>query len=262
MNLYELSLQFERYLPWAWTFFLIFTRFSLLILILPGIGMGAQGLRVRIPACMAFAGAACYAIGEPQPLPQDLLQLFVMLGAEAFLGLLVGMIPLLAVSGAQMAGQLASTTMGLNAGNLIDPTLGTSSSDLSRIYGSLLTILFLSLGGHYTVIALASTTSGVLAPGEILNQPFSAELIGQASSKIFEAGVMIAAPVLVALLLTNFVMGIISKAVPTINLFIISFPLTVGIGLILTVLALPEVMVYSHGLLAWVDDILTGIGAN
>jgi flagellar biosynthetic protein FliR len=52
---------------------------------------------------------------------------------------------------------------------------------------------------------------------------------------------MIAAPVIVALLLTNFVMGLISKAVPTVNIFIISFPLTIGIGFFLTMFALPEV---------------------
>lgn len=260
MRLNEIILQITEYLPWTWTFFLVFTRFTMLLLMVPGLGMGATGLRVRIPACLAFASVACYSMKEPQQIPADFFILLSMVSAEAFLGLLIGMIPMLAVSGAQMAGQLASTTMGLNAGNLIDPTLGTPVSELSRIYGNLLTILFLYLGGHYTVIALASTTAGVLAPGEILNQPFSAELVGQASSKIFEAGVMIAAPVLVALLLTNFVMGIISKAVPTINLFIVSFPLTVGIGLILTALALPEVMIYCHGLLAWVDEILMEIG--
>jgi flagellar biosynthesis protein FliR len=51
---------------------------------------------------------------------------------------------------------------------------------------------------------------------------------------------MIAAPVIVALLLTNFVLAIISKAVPTVNIFIISFPLTVAVGLGLSTLALPE----------------------
>jgi flagellar biosynthetic protein FliR len=54
-------------------------------------------------------------------------------------------------------------------------------------------------------------------------------------------GVMISAPVIVALLLTNFVLAIISKAVPTVNIFIISFPLTVGVGLGISLLALPEV---------------------
>jgi flagellar biosynthetic protein FliR len=64
------------------------------------------------------------------------------------------------------------------------------------------------------------------------------------SGKIFEMGCMIAAPVVVALLLTNFVMGMISKVIPTINLFMLSFPLTIGIGLSLTIIALPEVGTY------------------
>jgi flagellar biosynthetic protein FliR len=51
---------------------------------------------------------------------------------------------------------------------------------------------------------------------------------------------LIAAPVIVALLLTNFVMGIISKAIPTVNIFIISFPLTIGVGFAISILAIPE----------------------
>ena len=57
---------------------------------------------------------------------------------------------------------------------------------------------------------------------------------------IFEAGVILSVPVVVSLLLTQFVMGLISKAVPSINIFIISFPITIGIGLILISMSLPE----------------------
>ena len=64
------------------------------------------------------------------------------------------------------------------------------------------------------------------------------------SARIFYIGCLISAPVIVALLLTNFVMGIMSKAIPTINIFVISFPLTIGVGLALTILALPEVGVF------------------
>jgi flagellar biosynthetic protein FliR len=61
------------------------------------------------------------------------------------------------------------------------------------------------------------------------------------SARVFQVGCLIAAPVIVALLLTNFVMGIISKAIPTLNIFVVSFPLTIGVGFAISVLALPEV---------------------
>jgi flagellar biosynthetic protein FliR len=36
-------------------------------------------------------------------------------------------------------------------------------------------------------------------------------------------------------------MGIISKAIPTLNIFVVSFPLTIGVGFAISILALPEV---------------------
>ncbi len=53
--------------------------------------------------------------------------------SEFLLGLVIGIIPFLIVVGAQLAGQLSSMTMGLNASGLIDPSLGVPAlSDLSR----------------------------------------------------------------------------------------------------------------------------------
>jgi flagellar biosynthetic protein FliR len=70
-------------------------------------------------------------------------------------------------------------------------------------------------------------------------------------------GVMISAPVIVALLLTNFVLAIISKAVPTVNIFIISFPLTVGVGLGISLFALPEVGHYISQQFLKIESLLS-----
>jgi flagellar biosynthesis protein FliR len=73
---------------------------------------------------------------------------------------------------------------------------------------------------------------------------------------------MVSAPVMVALLLTQFVMGIISRAVPTVNIFIMSFPLTIGIGMVITVLALPEVMRYVTNQYSSTDNIISVLVEN
>jgi flagellar biosynthesis protein FliR len=74
--------------------------------------------------------------------------------------------------------------------------------------------------------------------------------------------VMLSAPVIVALLLTQFVMGLISKAVPTVNIFIISFPLTIGIGLLLTIAALPEMMVYMEKHFFKIDKLVVSVSES
>jgi flagellar biosynthetic protein FliR len=81
---------------------------------------------------------------------------------------------------------------------------------------------------------------GTIRPGTFIISAQGISTLVDQSAAIFHIGVMIAAPVIVALLLTNFVLAIISKAVPTVNIFIISFPLTVAVGLGISILALPE----------------------
>lgn len=248
-------LTFVQQFPYVWTFFLLLTRFSVLFGVIPGLGMGARGMAVRFPAAMALT-LAVMKNSPIVPLPPDIPMMIFGILSEACLGGIIGILPTMIIGGAQMAGMLSSTAMGLNAGNLIDPHLGSSTSDISRIYSDLVILMFLFIGGHYTCISVASTTSGILAPGTLLYNPFSADLIARLSADIFEVGIMLAAPVIVALMLTNFVMGLISKAVPTINLFIISFPLTVGIGLILTGLSLPDAMFYLERKIVGIDQIL------
>lgn len=230
-------------LPLFWTFVLLSARFTGLMLLLPGIGQGLMGLAVRFPAVMVLAFASLDRSNQAA-LPANILDMAIFLGAEVLLGLAIGLIPLIVVAGAQTAGQLASTAMGLAGAQLFDPTAGGPLSDISRIMGDLVVILFLLLDGHHVAVYAASGLGGEIAPGSFVPGAGTTELLVRQTAAIFWAGVMLSAPAVVALLLTQFVMGLISKAVPTVNIFIISFPLTIGIGLILTILTLPEMSVF------------------
>lgn len=226
-----------------WTFLLLTARYSALLLFCPGIGMGERGLIVRGPAVLVLAWASLLS-NTFAPLPANTLLLVAAVASEFIFGALIGFVPLCIISGIQTAGQIASTTMGLGASTLIDPTLGVQVADISRIYGDVVVIIFLLLGGHHVAIYAASGLGGMLVPGTfLLNEAAMNALIAR-SSDIFVIGAMVAAPVLVALLLTQFVMGVISKAVPTVNIFIVSFPVTIGIGLLISALLLPELFEY------------------
>ncbi|MBN8550646.1 MAG: flagellar biosynthetic protein FliR, partial [Deltaproteobacteria bacterium] len=90
------------------------------------------------------------------------------------------------------------------------------------------------------VLHAVSGLSGTIIPGSFVISDFSIDLLIDRTAHIFKFAVILSAPVIVALMLTNFVMGLVTKAVPTVNIFIVSFPLTIGIGLILMGLALPD----------------------
>jgi flagellar biosynthetic protein FliR len=223
----------------GWTFILLLMRHVTFLLIAPGIGGGLAGIALRYPAAIVLTFAA-FRMQGVIPVPGDMITMAMQLAAEMILGAVIGTIPILIVAGAQTAGHLASGTMGLNGAQLVDPTTQASLPDLSRIYGDLAIVLFLLVGGHHVAIYQLAGLEATIRPGTFMLSEQGLSTLVDQSAAIFQIGVMIAAPVIVALLLTNFVLAIISKAVPTVNIFIISFPLTVAVGLGISILALPE----------------------
>ncbi len=235
-----------------WTFMLLIMRFSGVIMVLPGIGNGVSGMRVRATAILMFSMAATFS-SPVAILPDSIAGLLIQGASEALLGLVIGLLPALIVSGVQTAGTLSSTTMGLGAAQLVDPTFGGSVTSLARIFGDIAILLFLLMGGHHAIIYAASGVSHGLVPGTFLIDSHSVDLLINRTGDIFRLGVLVSAPVIVALLLTQFVMGLITKAVPQVNIFIVSFPLTIGIGLVLSALSLPEIIVFLQKELQTID---------
>jgi flagellar biosynthetic protein FliR len=229
-----------------WTFLLLLTRFMAAIVLLPGVGMGPGGVVVRYPAMVILALTAL--ITSPRAtLPPDMVMMGAQIISEALLGAALAMIPHMLISGVQVAAQLSSTSMGLGASQLFDPTTNVTVPDIARLMSDLVVVLFLLLGGHYVIIHAVAGMGGVIVPGTfVVGATTVSELVSR-SADIFRIGVMVAAPVLVALLLAQFVLGLISRAVPTVNVFIVSFPLTIGIGLLLLILALPDVVTFMRG---------------
>lgn len=251
------SLVLER-LDVGWTFVLLLMRHLTFLMITPGIGGGIAGIVIRYPAAVVFSLAA-FRMESVVPVPGDMGTMAISLIAEMVLGAVIGMIPILIVAGAQCAGQVASGTMGLNGAQLIDPTTQANIPDLGRIYGDLAILIFLLVGGHHVALYQLSGLESSVRPGSFVLGANGVSTLVDQSAAIFHMGVMIAAPVIVALLLTNFVLAIISKAVPTVNIFIISFPLTIAVGLGLSVLALPEVGHYISRQFVRLEPLLSAV---
>ncbi|MCB0330783.1 MAG: flagellar biosynthetic protein FliR [Bdellovibrionales bacterium] len=241
-----------------WTFMLLAVRFGILFTMLPGLSLTPTARMLRMPAVLLLSTVTC--LNSPQAIvPESFGIMMVQVFSEAVFGLALGLIPLMIVAGVQMAGSLSSTTMGLGASQLVDPTLGGSITALARLLGDFVILIFLLSNTHHTVIYAAAGLGGVIVPGTYTPTFASTEVLLNRVSDAFELGALVASPVIVALMLTNFVMGLISKAIPQVNIFIVSFPLTIGIGLILTGLSLPELIVVIERQLTTIDASILGV---
>ncbi|MFN4895829.1 MAG: flagellar biosynthetic protein FliR [Pseudomonadota bacterium] len=236
----QLVEQMAGRLDYAWTFLLLSMRYMVFFMLVPGIGGGMMGMAIRYPATLVLA-LVSFSPTTLAAVPQDMVVMMAQMVCEVCLGAAVAMVPLMVISGAQVAGHVASGTMGLNGAQLFDPTSQGPLADLSRIYSDIAVLVFLLIGGHYVAISELSGISSTIKPGTFILSDTGIGALIDHSARIFQVGCLIAAPVIVALLLTNFVMGIISKAIPTLNIFVVSFPLTIAVGFAISILALPEV---------------------
>jgi flagellar biosynthetic protein FliR len=73
--------------------------------------------------------------------------------------------------------------------------------------------------------------------------PFAAKglaAVFSAASIIFASGLMLALPIIAALLITNIALAVLSRVAPTLNLFAIGFPVTMTTGFAVLALTLPQ----------------------
>ena len=139
------------------------------------------------------------------------------------------------------AGSFLDTLIGFSFGSLIDPVTGNQGTIMSQLYGLLATAVFVAIGGDGWVIrGLAKTYD--LVP--LTKQPALGALVGGAQhtfSTIFVSAVAVAAPVLVALIITDVGFGVVSRVVPQLNVFAVGFPAKMVVGLTVVGASLPFV---------------------
>lgn len=254
MDFLSIPLQLLNNMDMVWSFMLLMIRYGTMFLLVPGMSAGlGRDIEYRLPVIFVLS---CVSIGTgPYATVPGNWGVFVEQAVgESLFGMAVGVIPLMVVSGLQTAGYLTSTTMGLGAGQLIDPSIGIQVASISRILGDLVILLMFATGAHYVLIQAVAGMGGTIVPGSFTISEATLNLLIDRSGDIFRVAVMASAPVIVALLLTQFVMGLITKAVPTVNIFIMSFPLTIGIGLIITSLSLPDTMRFIDREIAGIEN--------
>ena len=197
--------------------------------------------------------------GLPPSLDTSPVAFALGLASEVIIGLIIGLMLQLVFVGIQLAGQTAGFQMGLAIANVVDPASSMQIPMLSQFLNLFALILFLSLDiHHYFIKALVDGFEiipfwGARYDGNIFN------LLVQTVSDAFVIAVKIGAPVMVALLLTSVALGLISKTVPQMQIFIVAMPVKIILGLLFLGFSLPFCMNYLKSIFVGLGHTLQGL---
>jgi len=131
--------------------------------------------------------------------------------------------------------------MGLSMASTIDPHSGAQSPALGQYFAVILTLIFLGLGAHLQWIALVVKSYSVFPPGQTWLGAQRFALVASFASDMLAAGVVMALPVTLVLLLVQVLAGVLSRSAPALNLFSLGLPAGIVAGFMALVISTPMI---------------------
>ncbi|MDR1167627.1 MAG: flagellar biosynthetic protein FliR [Heliobacteriaceae bacterium] len=157
-------------------------------------------------------------------------------------GAMIGYMAQLIVLAVDAGADMINMQMGLSSAMVLDPTLGSQVSILSKLFSLLGVLIFIQLGGIYWLLQAFMRSVEIFPLGATmlpLSQIVNMDYLIKMSSNILYMGLQIASPVLLATLGQDIILGVISKTAPQVNVFQLSFLFKPVLGAAIMVWIMP-----------------------
>lgn len=220
------------------TFLLVFVRTAVTLSLIPVIG----GPQFPLQAKIALAGTLAYLVFKtihPIAALPSLFSLANAIVAQALIGVVFGYVAFLVFMAVQFAGEIIDLQIGFTIVNVVNPMSQQQVSVIGQFELIIASLIYLLTDSHLLLIAgLAQSFTTLPLPYVTFTGGLQQDLgvfIGQA----FLLAIKIAAPISAALFVTNLALGLMARVAPQINVFVVGFPLQIGVGVVMLALTLP-----------------------
>ncbi|HEX7085460.1 MAG TPA: flagellar biosynthetic protein FliR [Vicinamibacterales bacterium] len=152
---------------------------------------------------------------------------------EALVGIAIGFSIRIVIGAAELGGYLAGFQLGFAYAGIVDPQSGVRNNVLAVLYGMLALLALLGANVHHALIRLLLASYEAVPVAAFARADGSlAESVARTFGLIVTVGMQLAVPVVLVLLLVEFVLGLMTRAAPSLNLMVIGAPLRLLVGLV------------------------------
>ena len=226
-------------------FILVFVRIGTAMMIMPGIGDSYVPSNIRLYIALGLSLVLAPVIQPfiPSPVPA-LPVLFSLIIMEFIIGLFIGTIARVLMAALDTAGMVISVSSGLANAQVFNP----SSAGQGSIAGAFLSmtgvvLLFVTNLHHLLIYGLVESYH-MFPVGGIPDTGSMAELMSRAVSVSFMTGFQMAIPFVIISMLLYIGMGVLTRLMPQIQVFILALPVQILLALITLGLALPAMLLF------------------
>ncbi len=217
---------------------LAFVRFAGFFVQAPIWGSHHFDKKILVASAAAWTFILFPNLPVPNNLTFDLIPFILMIVTQLLVGLIIGYATFMIMAAAQFAGEMLDTGMGLSVAASYDPASGSSVNMFRRLKFYLAMILLLCFDGHHFLVQAMFRSfdliplTGVNYSGDMIS------LLVTMTGKVFYLGVQLASPCMAAIFTTQIGLGMLARVAPQMNVFMLSFPLNIAVGLTILTAAL------------------------
>jgi flagellar biosynthetic protein FliR len=175
---------------------------------------------------------------------------------ESLIGALLGYGLAILLMPIRTAGEFIGQEMGLSLASVSDPMSDNSATLFGQLIELLGIAIFLGLNGHHVWLAALNGTFARWPIGGAFPSLPVAPLVGSIALA-HEWGLLLAVPLATCMFATSVLLALMARVAPQLNLMSIGFALRVGIGLVATIVFLPDLLAGICGVFEHFTEFLT-----
>jgi flagellar biosynthetic protein FliR len=221
---------------------LVFSRIIMIFVQAPI--WGSEHIKKPILVGMAFSMSLLIfpSIPVPTDFPTEIRGFIPILLTQLAVGLVIGWVSFLVMATAQFGGELLDIQMGLSAAAAADPSSHGAINLIRRLKFYIIMLLYLLTNGHLDFWRAIQYSFKVLPVTSFHITTGLMDRMIDMGAEIYIIGLQIASPVVGALLVAQVSLGLMARVAPQMNVFMLSFPMNLGVGLILLTASMPYLM--------------------
>jgi len=236
-------------------FLLVFGRIGSLVVTAPVFGHQSVPVQVKVALglFLSFVYFPLAAAGAPE-IDVRLVALVFLAVKEIAVGVLLGFAAGLIFTGVGIAGELIGFDLGFSMSTAFDPETGVNNPVVGQFLQLVLMLVFLLLNGHHFVLQALKLSYEAVPIGALSVRAAVADRLVALTGMIFAVGLKLAAPVIVSSFLVTVALAVLTRVAPQFNVFMVNFPLKIGVGLIVLLTSAPMMVYVFKKLLAGFEN--------
>ena len=242
------------------------TRMMTASLIVPFMGGESLQPPVRM-SILASLGLVLYPVISPTVPPElGILEMMALFLKEAVLGFLLGFMAAKMFWVALGVGMVIDNQRGATMSELVDPSSNEQISPTGQLTQQLMIALFYSGGGFLlflTVMFQSYVTWPVFSFYPQFREAYPEFFLGQLD-EIIHMTIVVAAPLIITLFISEFGLGLINRFAPQLNVFSLAMPVKSLVAVIVLIFYLPYLTEYfrktiekTGHILDWLQTVIT-----